>query len=163
MKTDRLILALVAIGLVATITLFNISISSKEAILEHGKLVLLEMAPVDPRSPFQGDYMSINYKGLSGFNLDSIPKSGYCILKNTESNVYVPLRFEEKINSLGGAETPIRYTTDKWSIHIGASSYFFEEGKAAQYDSAKYAGLRVSPSGKSVLVGLYDKNRVLIK
>jgi len=144
MKTDRLYLALVAIGLVATITLFNISISSKEAILEHGKLVLLEMAPVDPRSPFQGDY-------------------GYCILKNTESNVYVPLRFEEKINSLGGAETPIRYTTDKWSIHIGASSYFFEEGKAVQYDSAKYAGLRVSRSGKSVLVGLYDKNRVLIK
>ncbi|MFM7053201.1 MAG: GDYXXLXY domain-containing protein [Bacteroidota bacterium] len=163
MKTTRLHLALVAIGLITTLVLFNISIDSKEDILENGKLVLLEMAPTDPRSPFQGDYMSINYKGLNDFNVDSIPSSGYCVLRNTEFNVYAPNRFKNKMNSVSASEVYILYTTDRNRIHIGASSYFFEEGKATLYDSAKYAGLRVSPSGKSVLVGLYNKNRELIK
>ncbi|MFM7175801.1 MAG: GDYXXLXY domain-containing protein [Bacteroidota bacterium] len=163
MKTTRLHLALVAIGLITTLVLFNISIDSKEDILENGKLVLLEMAPTDPRSPFQGDYMSINYKGLNDFNVDSIPSSGYCVLRNTEFNVYAPNRFKNKMNSVSASEVYILYTTDRNRIQIGASSYFFEEGKAAMYDSAKYAGFRVSPSGKSVLVGLYNKNRELIK
>ena len=163
MKTDRLHLALVSIGLVIILALFNISIASKKAILENGQLVLLEMAPSDPRSPFQGDYMSINYKGLSAFKVDSIPSSGYCVLRNTEFNVYEPFRFENKMKSAGASEVYLIYTTERSSIHLGASSYFFEEGKAALYDSAKFAGLRVSPAGKSVLVGLYDKNRVLIK
>ena len=163
MKADRLYLVFVAIGLITTLVLFNMSIDSKEEILEEGKLVLLEMNPADSRSPFQGNHMSINYKGINDFNVDSIPSSGYCVLKNTEYNVYALNRFKKKMNSVSASEVYILYTTDRNRIYIGASSYFFEEGKAALYDSAKYAGLRVSPSGKSVLVGLYDKNRKLIK
>lgn len=163
MKFQAISKILVAIGLVATIILFNFAIQGKESLLKDGQLVLIEMAPLDPRAPMQGDYMSINYKGLSDFSVDSIPRSGYCVLRQAENNVYVPDRFQSEINSVSASEVYIRHTTDRWSIHLGSSSYFFEEGKAALYDSARYAGLRVGPTGKSVLVGLYDKNRELIK
>ena len=34
---------------------------SNERILSGGQTVLLELAPVDPRSLMQGDYMALNY------------------------------------------------------------------------------------------------------
>lgn len=150
---------LVAAGLVGTIVLFNFAIQSKESILENGELVLLEMAPVDPRAPFQGDYMSIGFKGIQGISFDSIPKRGYCILRQQGEHVYEPIRFQEALSPKSKNEKAIRYNTDRWSIEIGSSTFYFQEGKAALYDSARYAGYRVDPSGKSILIGLYDQKR----
>ncbi|MFD0701266.1 GDYXXLXY domain-containing protein [Myroides pelagicus] len=40
---------------------FLYSVWEKEKIVKQGQLVLLELAPVDPRSLMQGDYMRLNY------------------------------------------------------------------------------------------------------
>jgi uncharacterized membrane-anchored protein len=47
-------------------------------------------------------------------------------------------------------------------MHIGAESYFFEEGQAKKFEVARYGGIKVDDAGNSVLVGLYDKNHKLI-
>ena len=40
---------------------FNYGIFQKEEIKANGETVLLELAPVDPRSLMQGDYMRLRY------------------------------------------------------------------------------------------------------
>ncbi|RJQ16280.1 MAG: hypothetical protein C4560_09865 [Nitrospiraceae bacterium] len=45
-------------------------------------------------------------------------------------------------------------------VRLGAESFFFQEGHAEYYSTAKYGELRVSNDGDSVLVGLRDKNLV---
>jgi uncharacterized membrane-anchored protein len=47
---------------VAALTAVNFSIAAKERLLAHGRIVVLELAPVDPRSLMQGDYMQLNYR-----------------------------------------------------------------------------------------------------
>ena len=48
---------IILINLILLLVYFNGSIISKEDLLKNGKLILLELAPVDPRSLKQGDYM----------------------------------------------------------------------------------------------------------
>ena len=40
----------------------NVSIWHKEQLLANGKTVFLALAPVDPRSLMQGDYMALRFK-----------------------------------------------------------------------------------------------------
>lgn len=57
-------LAIVAalFGLIITLSAVNISITKFESQLANGRVVLLKLAPVDPRSLMQGDYMVLNYQ-----------------------------------------------------------------------------------------------------
>lgn len=49
------------LGLMITLSVVNISIAKYESQLANGRVVLLELAPVDPRSLMQGDYMALGY------------------------------------------------------------------------------------------------------
>ena len=46
-------------------------IAKKQNTLNHGKQVLLETQPIDPRSLFRGDYVVLNYT-ISTLNLDEL-------------------------------------------------------------------------------------------
>nr|WP_255016738.1 GDYXXLXY domain-containing protein [Psychrobacter sp. PraFG1]UTT87693.1 GDYXXLXY domain-containing protein [Psychrobacter sp. PraFG1] len=54
-------LAAAILGLLLTLSVVNISIAKNEKLLATGESVLLKLAPVDPRSLMQGDYMALNY------------------------------------------------------------------------------------------------------
>jgi uncharacterized membrane-anchored protein len=58
-------------------------------------LVFLELAPVDPRSLMQGDYMVLRYKIAEGVMADSIPKRGYCVVFIDTYGVANRKRFQE--------------------------------------------------------------------
>ncbi|WP_293650426.1 GDYXXLXY domain-containing protein, partial [Thiolapillus sp.] len=49
------------IGLVILVVI-NIGIYHKERLLAEGTPLLLKLAPMDPRSLMQGDYMALNYQ-----------------------------------------------------------------------------------------------------
>ncbi|MCF1715653.1 GDYXXLXY domain-containing protein [Flavihumibacter sp. RY-1] len=155
---------LILINLLLVLGYFLYSIMEKEKLLTTGQLVLLELAPVDPRSLMQGDYMQLNYKIARDFSEDSVPKRGFLVVKLDQAGVASPVRIQSDGKPIQPGEQLIRYTApEPWNINIGAESYFFQEGKAANYDSARYGGLRIDTKGNSLLVGLYDKNRKLIK
>ena len=44
----------------------NYAIYGKERLVTEGRVVLLELAPVDPRSLMQGDYMALRFKVTEG-------------------------------------------------------------------------------------------------
>lgn len=155
---------LIAINLVFILAFFAWSVYQKEQTLKNGKIVLLELAPVDPRSLFQGDYMRLDYAITRSENHDSILPKGYFIVVPDENGVAQKIRIQEKPEPLGKDELPLRYTVAKdMFVKIGADSYFFQEGTAESFDSARYGGLKIDTKGVGILVGLYNKNFQLIR
>jgi uncharacterized membrane-anchored protein len=135
----------------------NYSIYAKEKILSEGNLVLLRLAPVDPRSLIQGDYMQLNYE-ISTTIENPVPTKGYCIVMTDSNGVAKRIRFQQNLQPLSGREIAIAYGRQhSWTIKIGAESFFFQEGDADKYTNAKYGGLRIDGNGNSVLVGLFNE------
>ena len=145
----------------------NYAIFKKEKTVKEGQLVLLELAPVDPRSLMQGDYMQLRYKiaRLQDFaepqekpEIETLPNSGFYIVTLDSNNVAKKRRIQKDITPLNAKEIPLKYHKNNYQIYLGAESYFFQEGDANKYEKAKYGALKVAKNGEAVLVGLYDKN-----
>lgn len=150
--------AILLLNLVILLVYFNYTVISKEKLLKDGQLVLLELAPVDPRSLIQGDYMTLRYSISEGSSTVSIAKRGYCVVKMNTKGVAELLRFQEDLTPLNKDEYLIRYTSSGNNpINIGAESYFFQEGHAGKYSEAKYGGVKIDGNGNSLLVGLYNE------
>ena len=157
MKKYKLIL--IFANLFLLLWVFNNSIVEKETLLTEGKLILLELAPVDPRSLMQGDYMRLSYAMTSNINHDSISKRGFCIVTLQENGIAKKVRLQAERTPLYTGEHLIEYTSHEWNgINIGAESYFFQEGDADKYEKAVYGGIKVDSKGNSLLIGLYDEN-----
>lgn len=129
----------------------NYAIHGKERVIRNGEVVFLELAPVDPRSLMQGDYMALRFQlaadieaALSRGALDARTRS-------------VPLDVDERrIATLGAGPGPrIAFRLRSDGVWLGTNAYFFTEGTAARYTNARYGEFRLDPqSGEAVLVGL---------
>jgi len=151
-------------NLIILLGLFNFDIYKKEVLLTDGQLILLELAPVDPRSLMQGDYMNLRYSISQTGEDDHISRRGYCVVELDSNRVAKKVRLQDGKTPLGEHEYLIRYSERKWwGINIGAESFFFQEGEAEKYDKAKFGGIKVDGQGNSLLIGLYDKKRELIQ
>ncbi|WNG29560.1 GDYXXLXY domain-containing protein [Cystobacter fuscus] len=137
-------LALVVVALVVLVT-------GKERLLARGTPLYLELAPVDPRSLIQGDYMVLDY----AVSREARFSDGRLVLRRDERGVGHLVGFEES-RPLGPGEMWLRYKVRKGRVRLGAESFFFQEGHAERYAQAKYGELRVAEDGSSVLVGLRD-------
>jgi uncharacterized membrane-anchored protein len=149
------------LNLLLLLIFINHSISTKEGLLQNGQLVLLELAPVDPRSLMQGDYMQLNYAIASNnINEETLNKRGFIIVQIDEQNVAQRVRIQPSVTPILSGESVINYTLGQYGgINIGAESFFFEEGQASKFDKAKYGGIRIDIEGHSLLEGLYDKDK----
>lgn len=153
----------VLVNLVVVLALFNWSVIAKEDTLENGKLVLLKLAPVDPRSLMQGDFMRLNYAISQTPDLEKLSTRGYAVVKLNAKQVAQLVRYQPKKEPLHHGEQLLKYYKGEWTLSLGAESYFFEEGQAKTFEQAEYGGLKVDAEGNSILVGLYDKNYNLLK
>ena len=161
MKKYKIVIIL--LNLLLLLALFNYSIVKKETILSKGKLVLLELAPVDPRSLMQGDYMALRYRVSQEIDYDSIPKRGYCVVSLDSGIVAKRVRLQKHRTPLYKNEYLIEYTSGTWDLNIGAGSFFFQEGQSKKYEKAKYGGVKIDDQGNSLLIGLYDEHRKKIE
>ena len=84
---------------VLVLAALNYGIYEKEQIKEHGQTLLLELAPVDPRSLMQGDYMRLRYaieRNTPTKELASYQKRGYIVILPDENNVAKFVRFHKE-------------------------------------------------------------------
>ena len=87
---------LIIVNLILLLGYFNWSVYQKEQTLKDGQLVLLQLAPVDPRSLMQGDYMRLSYKEASSDLLDQQTAiRGYAILQIDSNQVGKIVRLQE--------------------------------------------------------------------
>ncbi|SHL55585.1 Uncharacterized membrane-anchored protein [Chryseobacterium carnipullorum] len=148
---------IIAANLVILLVYFNYTVVKKEALLKEGQLVLLQLAPVDPRSLMQGDYMNLRYSLSENINTKYLPKRGYCVVRIDSKGIAERVRFQQETTPLNKGEYLIKYTApNEWNINIGAESFFFQEGQAQKYEKAKYGGVKIDKNGNSLLVGLYN-------
>ena len=141
----------------------NWSIFENEQLLANGQVVLLKLAPIDPRSLIQGDYMALRYALAGDVDTSDLPNRGRLVIKLDPNNVATFQRLYHPAQPLAPDERLLEYHKRTsgldWrgeSLYIGAESFFFQEGHAEYYDKAAYGELRVTASGQSVLVGLRD-------
>ena len=134
----------------------NFAIYKKEQLLAEGMTVFLELAPRDPRSLMQGDYMVLRYSIATVPELKEVKTDGYLVIAQDEKKVASFSRIYEEDTALEKNELLLHFRFRQRRIWLGAENFFFQEGHAKSYDNARYGELRVATSGESVLVGLRD-------
>ncbi len=154
--------AILVISALLVLAGVNVSIYGKEQLLTNGKIVLLELAPVDPRSLIQGDYMALRFKAANdafGLSIDgrNIPSDGRLVLLLDDRNVAVFKRFDDG-TSLSASEVVMRYRIRGNQPKFGTNAFFFQEGYAKYYAKARFGGFRVAGNGDCILTGLRDEN-----
>jgi uncharacterized membrane-anchored protein len=148
---------LILVNTVLLLLYFNFAILKKEQILDQGKLIFLELAPVDPRSLMQGDYMALRYKISNNEDFTKIDKRGYCVVTLSTQGIAEKVRLQPDKFPLKPDEHLINCAVNQYRLNIGAESFFFQEGHANRYEKAKYGAVKIDGNGNSLLVGLYDE------
>ena len=155
-------LAIIAGAVALVLGAVDWSIYSKERIKTNGERIYLQLAPVDPRSLMQGDYMRLDYAVARehAWGNAGRPHDGHLVLALDANGVGTFVRFHEPGSELGPGEFLLRYRLRDGRVRLGADAFFFQEGHADRFAHAKYGELRVTSNGSSVLVGLRDGKRV---
>jgi uncharacterized membrane-anchored protein len=140
--------ALLLVAGVIVLVAVNGSIVAKERIKRNGERIFLELAPVDPRSLMQGDYMALRFTIATQLSTES---SGSAAIRLDERGVATPDPAPRKDG------LRIRYRLRDGQVWLGTNAYFFEEGMATHFNDARYGEFRLDrETGEAVLVGLRD-------
>jgi uncharacterized membrane-anchored protein len=144
-------------SVVAVLAVANTGIWQKEDLIAHGRPVYVELAPVDPRSLMQGDFMQLNFRmpaeveaGLQGLTTSQRPR---VVARRDERGVATLMRLEDGA-TLGDDELLFELTPKDGRWLLVSDAWFFREGEAQRWQPAKYGEFRVDASGKALLVGL---------
>ncbi|WP_022952605.1 GDYXXLXY domain-containing protein [Leucothrix mucor] len=149
----------ILIGLVV-LAVVNYSIYSREMLVTKGDSVILQLAPVDPRSLMQGDYMALRFAVASEAQdqiLSSKQINGFVILKPDEKGVGRFVRLDD-LSALNNGEVRMRYRLRKGQVKFATNAFFFQEGQAKLFEAARFGEFRVNKGGDSVLVEMRDEN-----
>ena len=151
----RKLVALLA-GL-AVLAAVNFGIYQRELLLTRGRIVLLELAPVDPRSLMQGDYMRLNFALANQafpFERRRAALADGHIIVALDSNWVGRFRRLDDGRPLAPGEIALRYRVRGGQPNFATNAYFFEEGQAGAYEDAAYGEFRVGEDGEMILTGL---------
>ena len=166
---------LVALAVVLLILIpLNYKVQQFEDVLATGKPVVLKIAPVDPRSLMQGDYMALSYAILNDIraNLNESedgvilakekkhPNKVYALIHQDEQGVATLRRVEDSLpndfkDCVANVYLPVN--NFKWLPELPSQEYFFAEGKGQHYAQAEYAEYRFK-DGILLLARLLDKD-----
>jgi uncharacterized membrane-anchored protein len=145
---------------IALLVVVNASILSRERLIDEGRIVLLELAPADPRSMMQGDYMALRFKAArDAFPVTAVrpaAQDGRLVLAQDARGVAAFRRLDDG-RPLAADEVRMRYRIRHGAPKLATSAWFFEEGHAADYAKARYGEFRVAPDGEAILTGLRDE------
>ena len=172
-------IGLVGVFLIALLGAVNYKVQQFEDVLATGKPVVLKIAPADPRSLMQGDYMVLNYAILSELQqsqflsesnesnettgIDELSPSGkkaYILVHLDKNHVATLCEAQSEIptdfkHCAPNVYLPIRYRG--WSPELPSQDYFFAEGKGEYYAQSEYAEYRFK-DGILLLARLLDKD-----
>jgi uncharacterized membrane-anchored protein len=134
----------------------NFGIYGREKLVGDGGLVLLRLAPVDPRSLMQGDYMRLRFEVADQAEAAAGARQvgdGRIVLALDANRVGTYRRMDDG-RPLAPGEALIGYRLRNGTGRLTTDSYFFEEGRAYAYAPAAYGEFRVAPDGEAILTGL---------
>lgn len=134
----------------------NFSIYQREQLLSEGRVVLLELAPVDPRSLMQGDYMALRFKVADeslGNKTNTPLHDGHIVVTLDPNNVGHFTRMDDGAPT-AAQEVRLRYRIRNDQAKFATNAFFFQEGHAQQYEVARYGEFRVAKNGDMILTAM---------
>lgn len=157
--------AALALGLV------QMDVQRKEQVLAQGQRIFVPLAPRDPRSLLQGDYMALNFAYP-----EAVREQLKAYLKQhpSASRVLVVARLDERgvaeverlaqpadmasapTPAQGRVLLPLKRLKGNWVVVTDA--FFFPEGRGRPLAAARFGEFRVLPSGQALLAGLADEH-----
>jgi len=157
-RRNGLALGGIAASVLLTLVAANAAIWQKEQVIRNGRAVYVELAPVDPRSLMQGDFMALDFRlPREGFfdtqrtwqrpvAIGTVDPRGVATLRRIDGSDArsTPEELRIELTQKGGRWTVV---TDAW---------FFREGDGERFGKARYGEFRVLPDGKALLVGMAD-------
>lgn len=142
--------------------LFIFSVVKMENIKGKGKELYLKLAPVDPRSLMQGDYMTLS------FDLDNQIGSVRRLREDYDFPYKYVVVSQDSCKYLRGQNEPTPCEDNEVAIKLApkdywhslpTKSYFFQEGTEQKYSNSEYARVKVDEYGNFVIVALCDENK----
>lgn len=165
MKLPKIISVL---GLLVILLAVNWSIYRQEQVLTQGKTVLLKLMPVDPRSLMQGDYMALNFELTNQIRSQLIqqdtdtaspgklkPQDGYVVVKINQNQEGEFVRIDDG-EALDENELRLFFRVRQGKVKFASNGFFFQEGKASEYENAKFGEFKVGEDGNLLLVDLTE-------
>lgn len=161
---------IVLLATVFILGIVNWSIIGKETHLAEGRIVYLELAPVDPRSLMQGDYMALRFN-IGNAVHDALPKaetyrgwrqavdaSDGQVVVHLDTRQVGSFKGLDTNQALAGDEMRLRFRVRDGEVKFATNAFFFQEGHAKYYAPAKYGQFRVDDQGELLLVAMVDKD-----
>lgn len=161
-----------AIGLLLILLVANTGIYQREQILATGQQVILALAPVDPRSLIQGDYMALNFElgNQVSSALRHAPEDlanqiesqggGYLVLQPDEQGIHQLVALKADIDKPDANEASdavaLEFRLRNQRVRIVTDAWFFPEGQAERYEHARYGEFRVDDKGQGLLTHMLD-------
>ncbi|HEU0134474.1 MAG TPA: GDYXXLXY domain-containing protein [Allosphingosinicella sp.] len=157
--------AIVILAGLALLAFVNFGIHRREQLLTEGRVVLLKLSPVDPRSLMQGDYMRLNFEVADQafpFASRSELADGHVVVALDRWSVGHFRRLGAS-GPLAPGEIALRYRVRAGRPNFATNAYFFEEGQAEAYERAVYGEFRMGKDGEMILTQLRDGSFNVLK
>ncbi|WP_017755223.1 GDYXXLXY domain-containing protein [Calidifontibacillus oryziterrae] len=159
-RTMAMVTAIVTIIAVQIVTL-GVQIQKSEHLLTNGELIKLELAPIDPRSLLQGDYLVLRYD-ISSLELDEDVSWNERIFVGLEEKTGGVYEYSGVYATGKAVPDDIKNRADVWitgkfkgyeNIEYGIENYFVPEGTGWDLQEIiNYAYVRVAENGDALLV-----------
>lgn len=138
----------------------NIGIWKSEKLIEQGEVVLLELAPVDPRSLMQGDYMALRYTmadAISAQLTDTDTSINGQVIVELDQQRRAKFVGVDQQQPLADGQLRLQFRLRHGQVKFATNAFFFQEGTGEIYESAKYGLFRVGQDGNLLLTHLVDE------
>ncbi len=146
--------AVLALGL--TLAVANGAIVQKERLIAQGEPLFVPLAPADPRSLMQGDYMRLNFSVPT----DAAPPRAswgaqrpHVVLRRDAQGLAAFVRPDDG-RPLAADERRVELSPKDGRWILVTDAWFFREGEADRWQRARFGEFRVTPDGRALLVGL---------
>lgn len=156
MRTRILLIA----GALLVFGAVNWQIAGKERLRAAGQVMFLDLAPRDPRSLMQGDYMALNFRLAAeiGRRTQNEPDgTRVAVVRLDAQRVATFVRLDAG-SPLEPGEMRFRFRIRRGDVWLGTNAFFFQEGQAGRYAAARFGEFRVTDDGSAMLVDLRDKD-----
>ncbi|NMH64260.1 GDYXXLXY domain-containing protein [Shewanella salipaludis] len=139
----------------------NWGIYQKERLLAEGLDIRFELAPVDPRSLMQGDYMALNYAmaGEVAAQLAEGQTDGVLLVRLDADRVgqFDGLYLGQPLQP---AQFKVQFRLRHGLIKLASNAFFFEEGQGSHFAVARFGEFKLKQNGELLLISLLDENFV---
>lgn len=150
---------LIALSTLLILGVVNSGIWSSEKLLQDGEPVLLELAPLDPRSLLQGDYMALRFAmtdAIKAHHDTTTPLSNGIAIVELDAQRRASFVALDQQQPLANNQLRLQFRLRQGQVKFATNAFFFQEGTGDVYAQARYGLFRVNQQGQMLLTHLVD-------